>query len=155
MLQRQATGLNWAKTSMSLQEQSDLVLAFAQVLYVNGECTDETIDATARLSASLGLHTTIIPRWGEIQLLASDGTSELVSVVPAQPTGTDMDRVVSTWRTIDEVCAGKVTSSDASERIKAISRAAPAPTWLFTLAAATGAVALSVIFGVQHLAGVT
>ena len=32
------------------------------------------------------------------------------------------------------------------------SQAPPAPTWLFTLAAAAGAVALAVIFGVQHLA---
>jgi uncharacterized membrane protein YjjB (DUF3815 family) len=31
-----------------------------------------------------------------------------------------------------------------------ISRASPAPTWLFALAAAAGAVALSVIFGVEH-----
>ena len=28
---------------MSLQEQSDLVLAFARMLHVNGESTDETI----------------------------------------------------------------------------------------------------------------
>jgi uncharacterized membrane protein YjjB (DUF3815 family) len=34
--------------------------------------------------------------------------------------------------------------------ISAISRAPPAPTWLFALAAAAGAVALSVIFGVGH-----
>ena len=31
-----------------------------------------------------------------------------------------------------------------------IARSPPAPTWLFTLAAAAGAVALAVIFGVQH-----
>ena len=35
--------------------------------------------------------------------------------------------------------------------IDAISRAPPAPTWLFALAAAAGAVALAVIFGVEHL----
>jgi uncharacterized membrane protein YjjB (DUF3815 family) len=139
---------------MSLQEQSDLVLAFAQVLHVNGESTDETIMAVARLSESLGLRTTIIPRWGEIQLLATDGTSELVSVVTADPTGVDMDRVVSTWQAIDELRAGRLTSSAALERTKTISHTAPAPTWLFTLAAAAGAVALSVIFGVSHLAAV-
>jgi uncharacterized membrane protein YjjB (DUF3815 family) len=37
------------------------------------------------------------------------------------------------------------------EAISAISQAPPAPTWLFTLAAAAGAVALAVLFGVQHL----
>jgi len=35
-----------------------------------------------------------------------------------------------------------------------ISHAPPAPTWLFTLAAAAGAAALSVLFGVRHLAAV-
>jgi uncharacterized membrane protein YjjB (DUF3815 family) len=139
---------------MSLQEQSDLLLAFAQVLHVNGESTEETIEATARLSEGLGVRTTIIPRWAEIQLLATDGTNELVSVVTADPTGIDMDRVVSTWQAIDEFRAGKLTSSAAFERIKTISHAAPAPVWLFTLAAAAGAAALSVIFGVRHLAAV-
>lgn len=139
---------------MSLQEKSDLVLAFAQVLHVNGESTDETITAVARLSESLGLRTTIIPRWGEIQLLAADGTGELVSVVKADPTGVDMDRVVSTWRVIDELRAGKLTTAAALEKVKTISHAAPAPIWLFTLAAAAGAVALSVIFGVSHLSSV-
>ena len=139
---------------MSLQEQSDLLLAFAKVLYVNGESTDETIMATARLSESLGVRTTIIPRWGEIQLLATDGASELVSVVTAEPTGVEMDRVVSTWRAIDDFVAGKLTLSAAFEKIRTISHAAPTPTWLFTLAAAAGAVSLSVIFGVSHLASV-
>ena len=142
------------RRAMSLQEKSDLVLAFARVLYVNGESTDDTITASARLSESLGLRATIIPRWGEIQLLAADGAGELVSVVKAEPTGVDMDRVVSTWRAVEEFRAGKLTSSAAFERLKAISHAAPAPTLLFTLAAAAGTVALSVIFGVSHLAAV-
>jgi uncharacterized membrane protein YjjB (DUF3815 family) len=38
------------------------------------------------------------------------------------------------------------------EMIGAISRAPPAPTWLFILAAAAGAVALAAIFGVGHFA---
>jgi uncharacterized membrane protein YjjB (DUF3815 family) len=139
---------------MSLQEQSDLVLTFARLLHVNGESTDDTVLATSRLSESLGIRTTIIPRWGELQLLSSDGTRELVSVVAAQPTGVDMDRVASTWRAIEEFRAGKLTSPAAFEQLKTISHAAPAPTCLFTLAAAAGAVALSVIFGVSHLISV-
>jgi uncharacterized membrane protein YjjB (DUF3815 family) len=38
------------------------------------------------------------------------------------------------------------------QAINSISQAPPTPTWLFTLAAAAGAVALAVTFGVQHLA---
>src|SRR6476620_650884 len=102
---------------MSLQEESDLVLASAQVLSVNGESTDEIIKASARLGERLGLQATLIPRWGELQLLARNGAGELFSVVKADPTGIDMDRVVSTWQTIDELAAGKLTSAAAFEQL--------------------------------------
>ena len=68
----------------------------------------------------------------------------------ADPTGIDMDRVASAVRAIDEFTAGRLAPAAAMETIRAIARAPPAPTWLFTLAAAAGAAALSVIFGVQH-----
>jgi hypothetical protein len=44
-----------AITPMTLQERSDLVLAFACVLHVNGQSTDETLAASGRLGDSLGL----------------------------------------------------------------------------------------------------
>ena len=139
---------------MSLHQQSQLVLAIAQALFVNGESTDEIITATDQVSESLGLHTTLIPRWGELQLKATDETGELASIVTAEPTGVDMDRVVSTWKTIDELRSGKLASSDVIEKIKTIAHAKPTPTWLFTLAAAGGAASLSMIFGVEHLISV-
>src|SRR6266446_7578839 len=80
---------------MNLQERSDLVLTFAQVLHVNGQSTDDTVAAAERLSKSLGLRATIIPRWGELELQATDGTASLVSIEAASPTGVDMDRVAS------------------------------------------------------------
>ena len=139
---------------MSLQGRSDLVLAFARVLHVNGESTDETLAAAERLGNHLDLRVRIIPRWGELQLDAGDGGARLVSVEAADPTGVDMDRVASAVRAIDQVAAGRLAPPAALEAIRAISRAPPAPTWLFTLAAAAGAAALSVIFGVQHPAAV-
>jgi len=139
---------------MSPQDRSDLVLAFARVLHVNGESTGETLAAAERLGNHLDLRVRIIPRWGELQLDAGDGGARLVSVEAADPTGVDMDRVASTVRAIDQVAAGRLAPPAALEAIRAISRAPPAPTWLFTLAAAAGAAALSVIFGVQHPAAV-
>ena len=59
---------------MNLQERSDLVLTFTQVLHVNGQSTDDTVAAAERLSNNLGLHATIMPRWGELLLQATDGT---------------------------------------------------------------------------------
>jgi len=135
---------------MTLEEHSNLVLACARVLYVNGQATDQVLEAATRLGDILGLRAEIMPRWGELQLQAEVGDARIISAVAADPTGVDMDRVASTMRVIDEIGAGRLAPDAAVEAIGAISRAPPAPTWLFTLAAAAGAVALAVLFGVQH-----
>ena len=135
---------------MTLEERSNLVLAFARVLYVNGQATDQTLSAAERLGNTLGLRAKIMPRWGELQLHAEDGDAGLISTAAADPTGVNMDRVVSAMRAIEEIGAGRLAPAAATEAISAISQAPPAPTWLFTLAAAAGAVALAVLFGVQH-----
>jgi len=49
------------------------------------------------------------------------------------------------------LCYGRLSPASAMDAINRIAKAPPAPTWLFTLAAAVGAVALAVLFGVQHL----
>jgi uncharacterized membrane protein YjjP (DUF1212 family) len=136
---------------MTLEERSNLVLAVARTLYVNGQATDQTLLAAERLGNTLGLHATIMPRWGELQLQTEDGDARLVTVVEANPTGVDMHRVASTMRAIEEVSAGRLATTAAMEAISAMAQAPPAPTWLFTLAATAGAVALAVLFGVQHL----
>src|SRR5712671_580904 len=135
---------------MNSQGRCDFILAFARVLHVNGESTDETLAAAGRLASQLDLRVRVIPRWGELQLEAEEGGARLVCVEPADPTGVDMDRVSSAERAIDQVTAGRLTPPAALEAVRAISHAPPAPAWLFTLAAAAGAAALSVIFGVQH-----
>jgi uncharacterized membrane protein YjjP (DUF1212 family) len=139
---------------MKSQEWTDLVLSFARALHVNGQSTDETIAATERLGNSLGLRARIIPHWGRLELQVGDVGTIPVAVGAAEPTGVDMDRVASAMRAIDDVDAGRLVPSAAQKEITAISQAPPAPTWLFTLAAAAGAAALSVIFGVEHLTAV-
>jgi uncharacterized membrane protein YjjP (DUF1212 family) len=136
---------------MTLEERSDIILAFARVLYVNGQSTDQTLAAAAQLGDTLGLRARILPRWGELQLQANDKDSRLISTVAADPTGVNMDRVASAMRAIKDLDAGRLAAGAAMKVINAISQAPPAPTWLFTLAAAAGAAALAVIFGVQHL----
>ena len=136
---------------MTLKERADLVLAVARVLYVNGQSTDQTLASAERFGHALGLRAAIMPRWGELQLQVQDSDTRLISVVAADPTGVDMGRVVSTMRAIEDLGAGRLAPAAAKEVIRAISQAPPAQTWLFTLAAAAGAAALAVIFGVQHL----
>ena len=135
---------------MTSDERCKLVLAFARTLFVNGQATDQTVAAAERLGRALGLRVNLMARWGELQL-QSDGEATPLAQVPADPAGVDMDRVASTMRAIEDVESGRLAPDAAMKAIGVISRAPPAPTWLFALAAAAGAVALSVIFGVNHL----
>jgi uncharacterized membrane protein YjjP (DUF1212 family) len=139
---------------MTLQERAELVLDFAQVLHVNGQSTDETVAAAERLGNTLNLRAGILPRWGELQLEAEDGDARLVSVRAAAPTGVDMHRVASAMRVVDDLEAGRVTPAAVRAAIGEIFRTPPAPTWLLALAAAAGADAVAVLFGVWHLAAV-
>ena len=134
---------------MMADERCNLVLTFARTLFVNGQATDRTVAAAQRLGRALGLRADVMARWGELQL-QSDSEATPFCQVPADPAGVDMDRVASTVRAIEDVESGRLTPDAAMKAIGVISRAPPAPTWLFALAAAAGAVALSVIFGVGH-----
>jgi len=134
---------------MTSDQRCNLVLIFARTLFINGQATDQTVAAATRLSRTLGLRANLMARWGELQL-QSDSTPTLLSQIPADPAGVDMDRVASTMRAIEDVESGRLAPDAAMKPISAISGAPPAPTWLFALAAAAGAVALSVIFGVDH-----
>src|SRR5271165_1191560 len=134
---------------MGLDRRPDLVLAVARVLYVNGQSTEQTVAAAEQLGDRLGLRARIMPRWGELHLQAEDADTRIISAVTAVPAGVNMARVAAAMRAIGAL--GAVPEPAAMETIAAISRAPPVTAWLFTLAAGAGAVALAVIFGVQHL----
>jgi uncharacterized membrane protein YjjP (DUF1212 family) len=139
---------------MNPQERCDLVLRLAQVLYVNGQSADDTLAATERLTKRLGLSATVVLTWDKLQLEAIEGITRFVSIVPGSPTGVNMERVASAMKAIDEVTASPLSASDALRAAGAISHAPPAPTWLFAIAAAVGAAALAILFGVQRIAAV-
>ena len=54
---------------MTSEQRSSLVLAFARVLYVNSQATEQTVAAAEQLGRILGLRAKVMPRWGELQLL--------------------------------------------------------------------------------------
>jgi uncharacterized membrane protein YjjP (DUF1212 family) len=140
-----------SEASVTRAEGSNLILAFGRVLYINGESTQRTLRAAERVSKALGFHATIFPHWGELEVQTEDNEGKFISAIEAAPSGVDMDRVASTLRTVEEFCDGRLSPAKAMEAVSRIAKAPPAPTWLFTLAAATGAVALAVLFGVRHL----
>jgi len=146
--------MGWREPELARErrEARRLVLAGARVLYVNGQTTEETVAAARRLGHALDLPATVIPRWGELQL--DQEGSGCVAVEAADPTGVDMHRVAAAMKAIDEIAGGRLSPVDGMEAIDRIAHAPPSPTWLFALAAAGGAAALSVIFGVEHLVAV-
>src|SRR5262249_39816124 len=134
----------------SLVERSNLVLALARVLHCNGQSTHETVEASKRLSTGLGLNAMVIPHWSDLQLQATDGDARLVSLTESEPTGVNMGRVARAMNAIKDARAGRLSMFTKPELIEAIAHAPASPAWLFTIAAAAGAAALSVIFGVRH-----
>ena len=141
--------------SMTRDERLNLILAYARVLYINGESTQRTMDVAEHLSKCLGLRATIFPHWGKLEIQTEDTEGNFISAIEATPSGVNMARVASTWRTVEELSVGRLDPADAMNVIDRIAEAPPAPTWLFTLAAAVGAVALAVIFGVRHVSAAT
>jgi uncharacterized membrane protein YjjP (DUF1212 family) len=121
------------------------------VLYINGQASDQVVDAIRRLGHKLGVRAELLLRWGELQLREETAGVTSTSYAPADPTGVDMDRVASAMQAVMEIEAGRLSPEGARRRINVIAKAAPAPTWLFALAAAVGAVALAIIFGIEHL----
>src|SRR5262245_25487128 len=138
----------------SLEERADLVLTSARLLHVNGQSTEQTIAAAEHLGRAFGLSTVLIPRWDELQLQAQEGALRLVTVVKADPVGIHMARVSAVMHLIESVSSGELPASATAGRLRSIAGMPPAATWLFALAAGTGAAALSVIFGVRHVSAV-
>jgi uncharacterized membrane protein YjjP (DUF1212 family) len=137
---------------LGLAARTDIVLGAARALYVNGQTTDETLAAAEQLAGSLGLRSTLVPRWGELLLESEDpGGARLTSFVAADPSGVHMGRVASLGRLIERVNASRVAPARAPQLIGAIAEAEPLPTWLFALAAAAGALSLAMIFGLHHV----
>lgn len=136
---------------MTTEDRLDLVLEFAAVLYTNGQSTDHVIASTARLAHKLGLDATLVPQWGALQILASDRGRAVCVQVSSDPTGVQMTRVARAMHAIEEIVSGRMTLDSARTIIRQIAQTPPAPHWQFTLAASAGALALGVIFGVEHV----
>src|SRR5215831_14597970 len=68
---------------MTSEQRSSLVLAFARVLYVNGQATEQTVTAAEQLGRILGLRAKVMPRWGELQLRSDDENGAVLIFVSA------------------------------------------------------------------------
>ena len=93
---------------MTPDDRANLVLASARVLYVNGQATEQMVSAAERLGRAVGLRATIMPRWGELHLVANDKGGTVLAELAADPAGVEMDRVASTMRAVDDVASGRL-----------------------------------------------
>ena len=57
-----------AKSEMSEQQGAHLVLAFARILYANGQATEQTVAASERVGRALRLPLTVMPDWERIHM---------------------------------------------------------------------------------------
>src|SRR5215470_12980298 len=110
----------FSQASMTRKESSNLILAFARVLYINGESTHQTLGAAERLSNCLGFRATILPHWGELEIQIEETDGRLIAAIEAAPSGVDMDRVASTSQTVEELCDGRLALAKAMETISRI-----------------------------------
>lgn len=92
----------------------------------------------------------LLPRWGELQLRTESEGITRTTYVAADPVGVDMGRVASAMRGMEDFEDGKISAEETRDRIAASAQAPSAPAWLFALAAAAGAVALAILFGIRH-----
>src|ERR1700760_1300552 len=116
---------------MTAEERADLVLAFARVLYVNGQATEQTVGAAERLARVLGLHAVLMPRWGELKLVVDEQGHELAVHVAAEPAGVEMARVAATMGATEDIASDRLAPEAAAAKLGEIARSPPAPGWLF------------------------
>jgi uncharacterized membrane protein YjjP (DUF1212 family) len=141
-----------AQISASLEEAFDLALTAGEGLFVSGQSTERVVTTAESLAKRHGCEARLFPRWGELTLQADGSAGAPTRIIEAAPTGVDMTRVAGISRVAEDVIEGRLSGRQASAALQAAMQSPPAPTWLFAVAAAAGASALSVIFGIQHFA---
>jgi len=128
-----------------------LVARAAALLQSNGESTAVTISAVDRLNRGLGTDFELVPGWSSMSII-DRARHPLVTVAP--PVGVGMRAVAIAMRAIDGVHVSSANRTELAAELDRAAKAGPSPTWLFVVACATGAAALSVIFGAQDITAV-
>jgi hypothetical protein len=77
--------LQLSEPNIAREEVSNLILAFARVVYVNGDSTRRTVETVERISKCQGFRAVIFPRWRELELETEDTHGKLISAIEAVP----------------------------------------------------------------------
>jgi uncharacterized membrane protein YjjP (DUF1212 family) len=131
-------------------DEFDLVSASGSLLFASGQATYRTISDIQRVAAALGQHVTVVPHWGELIIHFPHDPAARNEIVTVAPTGVDIGKVLAANSVIDDLCDGRIDAAAARTALDAVARRPPVSLARFAVAAAAGAAALGVIFGVSH-----
>lgn len=128
----------------------DTVLSAAVLLHDNGQSTDMTLIAAHRLNRGLGSSCALIPSWASI-LAIGDGPDPPVRVGAARPVAVNMRRVSAAMRVINRAEDGPLDRRVVQGALADAAGQGSSSAVVFIVACATGAAALSVVFGASDL----
>src|SRR5260370_33685855 len=79
----------------------------ATLLFAHGQTTERTVTAAERLGRALGVTVKVLPYRGE--LTVEIDRAPISQIVPTQPLGVDIGRVLAVTTVIDQVCGGTLS----------------------------------------------
>jgi uncharacterized membrane protein YjjP (DUF1212 family) len=130
-------------------ERYDTLLAATAVLFANGQSTQMTHTAVERLNRGLGIDAVVVPSWPMLTLTAA-GSRDTVLTAAVSPTAINMRKVASMMGGVDRAQDGPLELEHVAAGVAEAEAQSASGTWPFVVACATGAAALSVIYGATH-----
>lgn len=127
-------------------ERYDTLLAATALLYANGQSSQMTQTAVARLNRGLELDAVVVPSWSMLTLTA-EGSRNTVLTAAVSPTAVNMRKVATMMSVVDRAQDGPLELEHVARGVVEAEAQSVSPTALFVIACATGAAALSVIYG--------
>src|SRR3954447_20176668 len=127
-------------------ERYDTLLAATALLYANGQSTQMTRTAVERLNRGLDLDAVVVPSWSMLTLTAA-GSRATVLTAAVSPTAINMRRVATMMAVGDRAQDGPLELADVVDGVAEAEAQPVSGTTAFVIACATGASALSVIYG--------
>ncbi len=131
---------------MTADERYDTLLAAAALLYANGQSTQMTQTAVERLNRGLDLDAVVVPSWSMLTLTAV-GSRNTVLTAAVSPTAINMGRVASMMSVVDRAQDGPLELAHVAAGVAEAEAESFSGTAVFAIACATGATALSIIYG--------
>lgn len=127
-------------------ERYDTLLAATALLFANGQSTQMTRTAVERLNRGLDLDAVVVPSWSMLTLTAA-GSRNTVLTAAVSPTAVNMRKVATMMAVVDRAQDGPLELAHVAKGVADAEAQSVSGTAAFVLACATGAAALSVIYG--------